>query len=335
MTPTIFETRGPQMFPELSPVELERLRRFGTLRRYAPGEHLIKVGERGPGIFVILSGVVAVNRREALGAAMPIIDHGPGHFLGELAQLSGRPALVDGVAKTEVEAVVIPPEKLRAVLVAEAELGERLMRALILRRMALLEVGAGGPVIIGHAEDGDVLRLESFLRRNSHPQQVLDPAVEEGARDLVERFHLSEGQLPIVLCPNGELLRRPTENELARCIGLVARIDPEKVYDVAIVGAGPAGLAAAVYGASEGLSVLVLDARSFGGQAGASARIENYLGFPTGISGAALAGRAYAQAEKFGAVMAIPAEVKQLRPLPEKGFELELTDAQPVRAAAV
>ena len=229
MHPTIFRTRGHQIFPELSPAELDRLRRFGTLRRYEAGEHLIKAGERGPGIFAILSGVVTVNRREALGAAMPIIDHGPGHFLGELAQLSGRPALVDGVAKGEVEALVIPPEKLRAVLVAEAELGERLMRALILRRMALLEVGAGGPVIIGHAEDGDVLRLESFLRRNGHPSQSLDPAVEEGARDLVERFHLTEGQLPIVLCPNGELLRRPTENELARCIGLVARIDPEKV----------------------------------------------------------------------------------------------------------
>src|SRR5215469_5822253 len=317
MLPTIFQTRGDQIFPELTPAELDRLRRFGTLRRYAVGEHLIKAGERGPGIFVILGGVVAVNRREALGPATPIIDHGPGHFLGELAQLSGRPALVDGVAKDEVEALVIPPEKLRAVLVAEAELGERLMRALILRRMALLEVGAGGPVIIGHAEDGDVLRLESFLRRNGHPRQVLDPAVEEGARDLVERFHLSEGQLPIVLCPSGELLRRPTENELARCIGLVARIDPEKVYDVAI--AGPAGLAAAVYGASEGLSVLVLDSRAFGGQAGASQRIENYLGFPTGITGIALMARAHNQAQKFGAEIAIPDEVVTMTDAPAGG----------------
>jgi thioredoxin reductase (NADPH) len=329
MLPTIFQTRGDQMFPELTPAELARLRRFGTLRRYEAGEHLIKAGERAPGIFVILSGVVAVNRREALGPAMPVIEHGPGHFLGELAQLSGRPALVDGVAKTEVEAVVIPPEKLRAVLVAEAELGERLMRALILRRMALLEVGAGGPVIIGHAEDGDVLRLESFLRRNAHPRQILDPAVEEGARDLVERFHLSEGQLPIVLCPNGEMLRRPTENELARCIGLVARIDPEKVYDVAIVGAGPAGLAAAVYGASEGLSVLVLDSRAFGGQAGASQRIENYLGFPTGITGIALMARAYNQAQKFGAEIAIPDEVVTMTDAPPGGsgrFRLTIGD---------
>src|SRR5690242_19939959 len=210
MVPTIFSTRREQIFPKLSLAELDRLRRFGTLRRFALGEYLTKAGEIGPGIFVILSGVVAVNRRDALGPETPIIDHEPGEFLGELAQLSGRPALVDGFAKEPVEALVIPPEKLRAVLVAEAELGERLMRALILRRMALLEVGAGGPIIIGHADDGEVLQLESFLRRNGHPSQSLDPTVEEGARDLVERFHLTEGQLPIVLCPNGEILRRPT-----------------------------------------------------------------------------------------------------------------------------
>lgn len=319
MVPTIFSTRREQIFPKLSPAELDRLRRFGTLRHFAPGEHLIKVGEIGPGIFVILSGVVAVNRRDALGPETPIIDHEAGEFLGELAQLSGRPALVDGVAKGPVEALVVPPEKLRAVLVAEAELGERLMRALILRRMALLEVGAGGPVIIGHADDGEVLQLESFLRRNSHPSQSLDPAVEEGARDLVERFHLTEGQLPIVLCPNGEILRRPTEAALARCIGLVARIDPNKVYDVAIIGAGPAGLAAAVYAASEGLSALVLDSRAFGGQAGASQRIENYLGFPTGITGIALMARAYNQAQKFGAEMAIPDEVVTMTDAPPGG----------------
>src|SRR5207253_11000119 len=149
------------------------------------------------------------------------------------------------------------------------------------------------PVIIGHAEDRDVLRLAGFLSRNGHPHHTRDPDTDSCARTLVERFHVDPSRLPIVLCPNGQLLRNPSEVELARCIGLVQPIDPNRVYDVAVVGAGPAGLAAAVYAGSEGLSVLVLDCRAFGGQAGASARIENYLGFPTGITGMALMARAY------------------------------------------
>ena len=159
--------------------------------------------------------------------------------------------------------------------------------------MGLLETGAGGPVIVGRSGNGDVLRLEGFLRRNGHPRQKLDPETDPEAKALIERFHVDPGELPIVLCPGGELLRNPSEEELARCIGLVGPIDPNRVYDVAIVGAGPAGLATAVYAGSEGLSVLVLDCRAFGGQAGASARIENYLGFPTGITGMALMARAY------------------------------------------
>jgi thioredoxin reductase (NADPH) len=163
-------------------------------------------------------------------------------------------------------------------------------------------------VIVGRSESGDVLRLENFLRRNGHPHQTLNSETDPEAEALIERFHVDPGQLPIVLCPSGQLLRNPGENELARCIGLVGPIDSNRVYDVAIVGAGPAGLATAVYAGSEGLSALVLDCRGFGGQAGASARIENYLGFPTGISGMALMARAYSQAQKFGVEMAIPDE---------------------------
>ena len=213
-----------------------------------------------------------------------------------------------------VEALVIPPDRLRDLLIAEAELGERIMRALILRRVGLLETGAGGPVIVGRA--GQRRRAaagRASCARNGHPHQTLDPDTDRGAKALIERFHIDPGQLPIVLCPGGQLLRNPSEVELARCIGLVGPIDPDRVYDVAIVGAGPAGLAAAVYAASEGLSVLVLDCRAFGGQAGASARIENYLGFPTGITGMALMARAYNQAQKFGAEMAIPDEVVRLQ----------------------
>src|SRR5436190_4526256 len=309
---SIIDTRRHQMFPVLEAIDIERLRRFGKVRSYRAHEALVEVGNAGPGLTIILTGRVAVTQHDQSGRRRHIVTHGPGSFMGELAQLAGRPALVDAHAQEEVEALVVPPEQLRALLIAEAELGERIMRALILRRVGLLETGAGGPVIIGPAGNGDVLRLEGFLARNGHPHHRLDPASDEEARALVERFHVAPGQLPIVLCPGGQMLRNPTERELARCIGLVGPIDPNHVYDVAVVGAGPAGLATAVYAASEGLSVLVLDCRAFGGQAGASARIENYLGFPTGITGMALMARAYNQAQKFGVETAIPDEVAGL-----------------------
>src|SRR6202041_2140881 len=301
--------RHEQTFPVLTSQEIARMRRFGEPRHYQDGERLFETGKPGPGMFVLLSGHVALTQRDGLGHVTPIIDQGPGQFLAEIGQLSGRVALVDGHAEGDVETLLISPERLRALLVAEADLGERIMRALILRRVSLLETGSGGPIIVGRADNGDVLRLQVFLRRNGHPHQLLNPETDAEARALIERFHVDPGQLPIVLCPSGQLLRNPSEDELARCIGLVGPIDPNRLYDVAVVGAGPAGLATAVYAASEGLSVLVLDCRGFGGQAGASARIENYLGFPTGISGMALMARAYNQAHKFGVETAIPNEV--------------------------
>ena len=306
---SITEARREQTFPTLEPAEIERVRRFGTLRSYKSGEILAQAGKVSEGLTVILSGKVDVARHALSGRGAIIVTHVVGSFLGELAQLAGRPALVDATAQTAVDALVIPPDRLRALLIAEAELGERIMRALILRRVGLLEEGSGGPVIIGPSEGGGVLRLAGFLRRNGHPHQDLDPEKDHEAKALIERFHIDPSQLPIVLCPDGRLLRNPTETELARCIGLVRPIDPNRIFDVVVVGAGPAGLAAAVYAGSEGISVLALDCRSFGGQAGASARIENYLGFPTGISGIALMGRAYNQAQKFGVEMAIPDEV--------------------------
>ena len=333
----IIETRHDQMFPVLDPSEIDRVRRFGETRFYRAGERLATTGEVGPGMFVILAGNVVVTQRDELAHHPPIVTYGPGSFLGELAQLSGRPALVDGQAQSRVEALVIPPQRLLDVLVEEAELGERIMRALILRRVGLLETGVGGPVIVGRADHSDVVRLEGFLARNGHPHQRLDPETDPGANALLERLHIDPLQLPIVLCPGGQLLRNPSETELARCIGLLRRIDSAKVYDVAIVGGGPAGLAAAVYAASEGLAVLVLDSRAFGGQAGASARIENYLGFPTGIAGMALMARAHNQAEKFGAEMAIPAEVVSLTESMSGGgrFLLGLSNGERVSTRAV
>jgi thioredoxin reductase (NADPH) len=334
----IIETRHDQMFPVLEPAEIDLLRRFGEPRSYRAGERLVTTGEVGPGMFIILAGEVVMTRRDELGRPQPIVTFGPGSFRGELAQLSDRPALVDGHAQGAVDVLVIPSHRLRDLLVEEAELGERVMRALILRRVALLEAGAGGPVIVGHADHSDVLRLEGFLARNGHPHLRLDPETDPSAKALLERFHIDPLQLPIVLCPGGQMLRNPTERDLARCIGLVRPIDSAKVYDVAIVGAGPAGLAAAVYAASEGLSVLVLDSRAFGGQAGASARIENYLGFPTGIAGMALMARAYNQAEKFGTEMAIPDEVVSLQDDSTSSggrFLLGLSSGERVSARAV
>jgi thioredoxin reductase (NADPH) len=333
-----FDTRYDQMFPILGSDEIERLRRFGERRAFRAGERLVATGEVSPGMFVIVTGEVAVSQHSVLGHDQPIVAHRAGSFMGELAQLSGQPSLVDAHATKPGDALVIPSRRLRDVLVAEAELGERIMRALILRRVGLLESGVGGPVIVGRAGSADVLRLAGFLSRNGHPHHELDPDTDASARTLVEGFQVDAEQLPIVLCPNGSMLRNPSEVELARCLGLVRTLDPYKAYDLAIVGAGPAGLAAAVYGASEGLSVIVLDGRAFGGQAGASARIENYLGFPTGISGLALMARAYNQAQKFGAEMVIPDEVIGLEEKEGRDgarFVLRLADGERVRARAV
>jgi thioredoxin reductase (NADPH) len=305
-----YATRGDQMFLRFDDSEIERLAKFGERRSYKAGDMLARVGEVGPGLMLILSGKVVVTRPDS-GQPLHIVTHERGNFMGELAQLSGRPYLVDEKALTDVEAVAIPADRLRALLVAEAALGERLMRALILRRVGLIESGAG-PIVIGGDADADVLRLTNFLRRNGHPFRSIDPADDNCARTLVERFRVQPEELPIVLCPTGQLLRNPTEDQLARCVGLVGPIDSNRLYDVVVIGAGPAGLATSVYAGSEGLSVLAIDCRSFGGQAGASARIENYLGFPTGISGMALMGRAFSQAQKFGVEVAIPDEAVKL-----------------------
>src|ERR1700676_1534153 len=284
--------RQEQTFPTRTRQEIARMRRFGEIRTYRDGESLFEAGKPGPGMFVILSGHVAVTQRDGLGHVTPVIDQGPGQFLAEVGQLSGRVALVDGHAEGEVETLLIPPERLRALLVAEADLGERIMRALILRRVSLIQGDVGGPVLIGPSKSADVIRLQGFLTRNGFPHHLLDPERDHDAAELITRYSPSPTDWPLVVTADGTVLRNPSETALARVLGMIGAAG-DKLYDVAIVGCGPAGLATAVYAASEGLSVAVLDARSFGGQAGASARIENYLGFPTGISGQALAGRAF------------------------------------------
>ena len=328
----IFATRAAQMFPRLGEEEIARLARFGEPRSFQAGEIVTRPGVVSPGLLLILSGELEVTRHDR-GEGKHIVTHERGNFAGELANLSGRPSLTEGRALTNVDAISIEPSKLRAMLVAEADLGERIMRALILRRVGLIETGAG-PVIIGDEHHPDVLRLTNFLRRNGHPYSSLDPASDSCASTLVERFHVAPEQLPIVLCPGGQLLRNPSEDQLARCVGLVGSLSSDTLYDAIVIGAGPAGLATSVYASSEGLQVLAIDCRSFGGQAGASARIENYLGFPTGISGMALMGRAFSQAQKFGVEMAIPDEAVKLE-CGNQPCSVELRTGERVKARAI
>jgi thioredoxin reductase (NADPH) len=330
------ETRRHQMFPTLSAQDIARIRRFGQIKHYAKGDSLFKAGEPGPGMFVVLQGSVAITQRDGFGRLAPV-DHprGPGQFLAEIAQLSGRPALVDGHAESDVETLMVPPDQLRALIIAEADLGERLVRAMILRRVALIESGASGPVLLGRPQSTALVRLQNFLSRNGYPYHVVDATQDSDAAALLEQYGEAE---MLVVCPDGSVMPNPTEHALARCLGMVDTIAHDDLYDVIVVGAGPAGLATAVYAASEGLRVIVVDCRSFGGQAGASARIENYLGFPTGISGGALAGRAYVQAQKFGAEMLIPAEVESMdcSEAETRGeLSMRLTDGRRLRSKTV
>jgi thioredoxin reductase (NADPH) len=333
--PRVF-ARPEQTFPELTASEIARMRRFGEIRKYNNGERLFEAGKPAPGMFVVLSGHVAITERDGLGHVALVIDQGSGQFLAESGALSGRVALVDGHAEGEVETLLIPPDRLRALLVAEADLGERIMRALILRRVNMIQGGVGGPVLIGPTDSTGVVRLQGFLTRNGFPHHLLDPERDHDAAELIARYSPSPSDWPLVVTADGTVLRNPGETDLARALGMIGGPRGDRIYDAAIVGCGPAGLATAVYAASEGLSVVVLDARAFGGQAGASARIENYLGFPTGISGQALAGRAFTQAQKFGADIMIPISAKALDCTRTDGaFALKLDGGEALRARSV
>ncbi|WP_114945830.1 FAD-dependent oxidoreductase [Microvirga calopogonii] len=328
------DPRDEQMFPKFGTADISRLRRFGEIRRHAAGEPLFVTGDVAPGMFVLITGSVRVDQRDPWGHLSPIVELGPGDFVAEVGQLSGRPSLVDVHATGNVEALLIPPENLRALMIAEPALGDRIMRALILRRIVLIETGAGGPVLIGHETDPGVVRLQGFLARNGYPCQVLDPAHDRDAATLIERYTPDQKNLPLAVCPQGAILRNPSERDLAQALGMVPIDAPDRTYDVVVVGAGPAGLSTAVYAASEGLSVIVLDAVAFGGQAGESARIENYLGFPTGTPGRELAARAFVQAQKFGAEMVIPAEAVGLD-CSQIPYGIQLADGRRIKGSTV
>lgn len=330
-----------QVYPTLTSKQIEIARRFASEdeSRFAPGQPIFTVGERNAPAWLILEGQMDVSRRDGISGDVSITSFGPGQFSGEVSQLSGNPALAGGRAgATGCVAVPFDAFHVRAMLIGAAEVGEIVMRAFILRRANLVANGGAGCVLVGVPGTAKLIRLEGFLRRNGYPNTVLSAAPNGDGAALVERLGYTDSDLPVVFCPNGETLKSPGEAAIASCLGITIDFDDNEIFDVAIVGAGPAGLAAAVYACSEGLDVVVLEQAVAGGQAGASMRIENYLGFPAGITGQELMERALNQASKFGAKVILPLAVTDLA-APAKTalalFELRLADGRNVKSKTV
>lgn len=327
--------RRHQIFPLLNTQQFELLRRYGEQRACPAGTYLYRQGERHIPLFAILHGEVEVTRSSAFGSHVAA-TYAPGMFTGEAGTLAGRAAVGTGRALTDCELIVISEEALRTLVIADAELSETIMRAYILRRVDFIADQGGGVILIGSQRSADTLRLREFMMRNGQPVAYFDVADAAVTTPMMERFGVTPADIPVVITQQGEVLKSPTLRRLADATGISADRIAGKRFDVAVVGAGPAGLAAAVYAASEGLSVLVLDAKAPGGQAGTSSKIENYFGFPTGISGQALAGRGLSQARKFGAEVAVPIEVVQLAcTTPQAGYAIRFDDGESIVARSV
>ena len=293
-----------KIFPKLTPVQISRITSHGRLRSVQSGEVLIEQGDRSVPFFVVITGEVEILR--PLGAQETLVTvHGPGEFTGEVNMLSGRRSLVRARVTKPGQVIELDHQQMLGLIQTDAELSDILMRAFILRRVELIAAGVGDIVLVGSTYSADTLRIREFLMRNGHPYSYLDLERDPDVQNLLESFQVSASQIPVLICRGQIALRNPSNQEIADCLGFNESIDQTHVRDLTIIGAGPSGLAAAVYGASEGLDVLMLETSSPGGQAGSSSRIENYLGFPTGISGQELAGRAFNQAQKFGADMLV------------------------------
>jgi thioredoxin reductase (NADPH) len=297
--------RRHQIFPLLTPAQFDVLRRYGEPRRFAAGERMFAQGERHIPMFAIIAGSIEVSRGGTMGVHV-IGTHGPGNFTGEVGTLAGRAAVATGHARTDCEVLVIDESALRTLVIVEAELSEIIMRAYILRRMAFIEDSAGGLILIGSQQNPETLGLREFLARNGQPAAYFDVEQHAETAEVAARFGIAEDDIPALITPGGEVLRRPGVRALADAIGISPDALHGRRFDLVVVGAGPGGLAAAVYAASEGLRVAVLERNAPGGQAGSSSKIENYFGFPTGISGLGLAGRGLSQARKFGVEVAVP-----------------------------
>jgi len=330
---TLIETRRPQMFPTLTPAQMARLEVYGKRTRVAVGDILAQSGEREGRVLVILSGAVEILRTGLAGEERVTL-HGPGEFTGEMSTLRGARSLVRARVHEAGEVLIIEHDSLRKLVQLDAELSELFMRAFILRRMGLIEAQGGDVILIGSRHSAGTLRLQQFLGRNGVPYHCVDSETDPSVEAMLERYHVKVEEVPIVVCRGETVLKNPSNEEIAECLAMNPQIDDATVRDVLVIGAGPAGLAAAVYAASEGLDVLVLETTAPGGQAGSSSRIENYLGFPTGITGRALAGRALAQAQKFGADVAIANSAVRLR-CDRRPFEVDLANGHTVRGRAV
>jgi thioredoxin reductase (NADPH) len=326
--------RSAQTFPTLSADMLERAAVFGEAIALAKGERLFSRGDRGVDFYIVLEGAVEIYDVNEHDAEALVHLHEAHEFTGELTLFSNRSALVSARARDATRVVRIKPADFRRLVSAESDIGEVIMRAFILRRVGLIRHTQAAVALVGAGREGDTLRLARFLVRNNYPYRLLDIETDAEARDFFGCFQLTEAELPVVVLYDHRVLRNPTTAQLADALGLTEVLDATVVYDLAVVGAGPGGLAAAVYGASEGLSTIVLEALAPGGQAGTSSRIENYLGFPTGITGEALAGRAQVQAQKFGARLAISRTVVSVD-CSERPFRLTLDDGVVVRARAI
>lgn len=329
-------SRTEQMFPTLTPEQVARIAEHGNLRRVERGEVLVEAGDQSAPFFVIKSGQVEIVRPsgDTRDGETLVVVHEPGQFTGEVNMLSGRRSLVRARATEPGEVIELGHGCLRALVQTDPELSEILMRAFILRRVELIAHGIGDVVLVGSTHCAGTLRVKEFLTRNGHPYAYIDLDRDADVQGLLDRFHVGEGDVPFLICRGEVVLRNPTNEQIADCLGFNETIDPTQLRDLVVIGAGPSGLAAAVYGASEGLDVLVLESSAPGGQAGASSKIENYLGFPTGISGQELTARAYNQAQKFGAQVMIAKGARHLACV-KRPYAIEIGDGPRIPARTV
>jgi thioredoxin reductase (NADPH) len=322
-----------RVFPTLKPEQIARIGAHGRVRQIRRGEVLVEAGEQVVPFFVVTAGAVEIVRPSGATETLVAV-HGPGQFTGEANMISGRRALFRARAREPGEAIELDREHLLELVQTDAELGEILMRAFILRRVELIAQGLGDVVLVGSNHCAGTLRVKEFLTRNGHPYSYIDLDRDESVQELLDRFHVAAADVPVLICRGEVVLRNPTNQQIADCLGFNEAIDQTHIRDLVVVGAGPSGLAAAVYGASEGLDVLVLESNAPGGQAASSSKIENYLGFPTGISGQELAGRAYTQAQKFGAQIVIAKGARQLA-CARKPYAIEIEDGPRVPARTI
>jgi thioredoxin reductase (NADPH) len=328
-----FSGRKAQMFPQLTPAQIARLEAVATHSRISKGQILAEPGDRHRPMLVVLSGSIEVVQPGMNGEVLVVV-HTAGSFTGEMSTLQGIGSLVRARVRDAGEVLVIAEDRLRTVIQTDSDLSELFMRAFILRRVGLIASQAGDVILLGSSYSAGTLRLQQFLTRNAFPYVNLDVNTDPSVQTLLERFHIKADEVPVVLCRGEVVLKNPSNEEVAACLGMNQQIDDDRIRDVIVVGAGPSGLAAAVYAASEGLDVLVLETGTPGGQAGSSSKIENYLGFPTGISGLALAGRARVQAQKFGAEIRTAYSALKLN-CDERPYAVELCHGNAVRARAI